>query len=74
MSGIVNLQDTPGRTAGKRVPPDDSFQTGMDLQQLAVDLGRTLKQGLVPKGVYRFTSHQEADQWMWKMMARPRED
>ncbi len=26
----------------------------------------------LPKGVYRFRSHEEADEWLWKMLTRPR--
>jgi len=29
--------------------------------------------GLVPRGVYRFSSFEEADQWMTKMMIAARE-
>jgi hypothetical protein len=28
----------------------------------------------VPRGVYRFHSHEEADAWLWQMIARPRTD
>jgi hypothetical protein len=24
----------------------------------------------VPRGVYKFNSHEEADDWLWKMMTR----
>lgn len=44
----------------------------MDLQQTVVDLSKSLGQGLVPRGVYRFRSHQEADEWMMNMIARRR--
>lgn len=27
----------------------------------------------VPKGVFRFRSHEEADEWLWKMITRPRQ-
>ena len=26
----------------------------------------------VPRGVYRFDSHEAADQWLWEMLIRPR--
>jgi hypothetical protein len=72
MEPIINLQETPGKIAGRRKPPGDAFAAGMALQQLAIELGRSFQQGTVPKGVYRFNSHEEADEWMWKMLARPR--
>jgi hypothetical protein len=42
----------------------------MKLQSLAVELHKSFKHRWAPKGVYRFTSHEEADEWMWKMLAR----
>jgi hypothetical protein len=26
----------------------------------------------VRRGVYRFRSHEEADEWLWRTIARPR--
>jgi hypothetical protein len=72
VEGIINLEDQPGKTVGRRTAPADSFKAGMDLQQTAVDLGKSLGQGLVPRGVYRFRSHQEADEWMMNMISRRR--
>jgi hypothetical protein len=74
MNPIINIQDRAGKTVGRRKPPRDSFAAGMKLQELAVEWGKTSGQGLVPKGVYRFNSHEEADQWMWKMISRPRKN
>jgi hypothetical protein len=28
----------------------------------------------IAKGVYRFHTHEEADEWLWKMITRPRKD
>jgi len=25
----------------------------------------------IPRGVYRFKTHEEADQWLWRMITRP---
>jgi hypothetical protein len=37
---------------------------------------RAWKQALrglpIPKGVYRFRTHEEADEWLWQMLTRPR--
>lgn len=44
-----------------------------DPQLDAAILQRTMNRlrggALIPKGVYRFRSHEEADQWMLRMMA-----
>lgn len=72
MKPIVNIQDPAGKTVGRRKPPRDSFAAGMKLQELAVEWGKASGQGVAPKGVNRFGSHEEADEWMWKMISRPR--
>jgi len=42
----------------------------MKLQSLAVELHRSFKQRWAPKGVCRFKTHEEADEWMNRMLAR----
>jgi hypothetical protein len=42
----------------------------MQLQRLAVELHRSLGHRWAPKGVYRFKTHEEADEWMNRMLAR----
>ena len=27
----------------------------------------------IPKGVHRFKTHEEADEWLWQMIARPKQ-
>jgi hypothetical protein len=72
MEPLINLQDPAIKVVGKRRPPRDSFRAGMDLQDTVVELCRSQRMGLVPKGVYRFNTHEEADKWMWTMLARRR--
>lgn len=51
----------PGRRQG-----DDVLQDVDILQQTLNDLRGC---GLIPKGVYRFRSHEEADEWMIREIA-----
>ena len=69
---VINLEETIGKTVGRRVPPRDSFAYGMGLQKTLVALCETLPTGGVPRGVFRFHTHEEADAWMLKMLTRPR--
>jgi len=48
----------------------DAWESAMKLQSLAAQLHTSLKQRWAPKGVYRFKSHEEADEWMNRMLAR----
>jgi len=73
MDPIVNIEEEPDRVVGKRKAPADQFKVGMEMQTLVRQLRSTFKLPGVPKGVYRFHTHEEADQWLTKMLARPRE-
>lgn len=43
----------------------------MDAQKAANQLRHAFgHRGLCPKGVFRFRSHEEADAWMMKMLAK----
>jgi hypothetical protein len=68
----MNLPDKPERVVGRRVktPGTDSSaqRTVEDARQWRHALG-----GLhVPRGVFRFATHEAADEWLWKMITRPR--
>jgi hypothetical protein len=67
---IVNLEEKIGKCVGKRSAPSDSFATGMKLQETLLELHKTFKNRWAPKGVYRFKTHEEADEWMMRMLAR----
>ena len=70
MQPFINLEENIGKVVGRRTKSPDALQTGMGLQALAADLHRSFKHRWAPKGVYRFNSHEEADEWMWKMLAQ----
>ena len=65
----INFEEKIDRRVGRRKEPADSLKAGMQLQAAAVEFHRALKHRW-PKGVYRFKTHEEADQWMMKMLAK----
>jgi hypothetical protein len=67
---FINVEEKIDRFVGRRTQSPDSLQTGRQLQVTAVQLHKTLKHRWAPKGVYRFKTHEEADAWMTKMLAR----
>lgn len=71
MEPIVNMEENIGKTVGRRRPPRDAVKYAMGLQRTASALSKTWGRGLSVKGVFRFKSHEEADEWMVKMMSRP---
>lgn len=72
MKSSINMEETPDKVVGRRRAPADRFKYAMGLQKLAGDLQRTFGNHFVPKGVFRFQTHEEADEWMIRMLARGR--
>lgn len=67
---VINFEDKIDRFVGRRTKTPDSLKAGMQLQSLGVELHKSFKLRWCPKGVYRFKTHEEADEWMTKMLAR----
>ncbi len=66
MLPIINMEENIGKTVGRRVRTVRSSDYGLGLQ---MTLGQ-LFQPQVPKGVFRFRSHEEADQWLMNHLTR----
>jgi hypothetical protein len=52
---------------------DTRLSSGQEVSEYfpaSVEFHRALKHRWAAKGVYRFKTHEEADQWMMKMLAR----
>jgi hypothetical protein len=73
MKPLINMEETPDKVVGRRKVPHDSFKSAMDLQKLAGALQKSLGLRFVPKGAFRFKTHEEADEWMLTMLARGQE-
>ena len=74
MKPIINLEEKIGKTVGRRKAPSDAFAYGMALQKTGVQLSKTFRLKGVPRGVYRFHSHEEADAWLMKQLTRKAKD
>ena len=67
---FINVDEKIDRIVGRRTKTPDSFKMGMGLQSLGVELHKSFKHRWCRKGVFRFKTHEEADQWMTQMLAR----
>lgn len=67
---IINLDDPVGKTVGTRSAPN-VWEVFADSAKAKNDWRRAGMSPRIPKGVYRFHSHEEADEWLVKMMTRP---
>jgi hypothetical protein len=59
------------RIAGRRRPPS-ALRSIAETKEHAREWRRAFPTPFVPKGVYRFESHEAADRWLWEMITRPR--
>ncbi len=62
-----NSLEAPLRTVSRRPPGENALS---DAAILLRTVNRLRGTGIVPRGVYRFASHEEAETWMMRQMAR----
>jgi hypothetical protein len=67
---FVNVEERIDRFVGRRATRPDSLRAGLQLQETGAQLHQSFKHRWMPKGVYRFKTHEEADEWMIRMLAR----
>jgi hypothetical protein len=68
---VINLEETIGKQVGRRKPPADPLFAASELNKLATGLLAASEHKLPRRGVFRFHSHEEADQWMMTNRPRP---
>jgi len=68
---LINLDEKIDRFVGRR-GIKDSLSTANSRKVDAIAWREKFGALGVPKGVYRFNSHEEADEWLWRMITRPR--
>ena len=67
---IINVEEPIPRVVGRRRGVDAMSVSALG-QTDARAWRRTFGGLRVARGVYRFHTHEEADEWRWRMMARP---
>lgn len=66
MDPIFNHDEFIGKTVGTRKPPVDALRYSLGLQRIVNTFGGIR----VPRGVFRFHSHEEADAWLTDHLTR----
>jgi hypothetical protein len=69
---FVNVEERIDRVVGRRRRTVDALSTASSRKADAIAWQRALGGTGVPRGVHRFHSHQDADDWLWRMIARPK--
>jgi hypothetical protein len=60
------------KVAGKRKAPLSSLSTERDTAHAAKAWRKAFPTPFVPRGVYRFVTHEQADKWLMEMITRRR--
>ena len=67
---FINVEEKIDRFVGRRTRSPEGLKTGMGMQAAGLQSHRAFKHRWLAKGVHRFKTHEEADAWMMKMLAR----
>jgi hypothetical protein len=67
----VNVEERIDRIVGRRTRVADPLSPGSDRRADAIAWREALGGIRVARGVYRFRTHAEAEEWLWKAMSRP---
>jgi hypothetical protein len=59
------------RVVGRRLAPARLLDLSRDTAAEAIAWRRAMPTPFVPRGVYRFGSHEEADAWLLRTLTRP---
>jgi hypothetical protein len=68
---LINVEERIDRVVGRRTKAPDSLSIGSSRKADAIAWRQAFGGLRVSRGVYRFRSHEEADEWLWRMMVRP---
>lgn len=67
---FINLEERIDRVVGRRRRTPDALSSASSRKADAVAWQVAFGGTGVPKGVHRFRTHEEADEWLWRMIAR----
>jgi hypothetical protein len=68
---FVNVEEKIDRFVGRRTGMADALSTATSGKADSIAWRKALGGVRVPRGVHRFKTHEEADKWLWQMIARP---
>jgi hypothetical protein len=68
----INVEESIDKIVGRRTKAPDALSVEFSRKADAVAWRKSFGGVRVPRGVHRFQSHEEADEWLWRMIARPR--
>jgi hypothetical protein len=68
----INVEEKIDRVVGVRTKTPDALSIVNSQKSAAAKWRKAFGGVRIPRGVHRFKTHEEADRWLWRMIARPR--
>jgi hypothetical protein len=68
---FINVEEKIDRFVGRRTQTPDALSLSGSTKADSIAWRKAFGGVRIPRGVHRFKTHEEADQWLWQMMARP---
>ncbi len=68
---FTNVEEKVDRFVGRRTGTPDALSTKTSNKVSSIAWRKAFGGVRIPRGVHRFKTHEEADAWLWKMIARP---
>jgi hypothetical protein len=69
---VINVEERIDRWVGRRTQTPDALSTATSNRANAIAWRKAFGGVRVPRGVHRFKTHEEADEWLWRMISRSR--
>jgi hypothetical protein len=66
----INVEEKIDRFVGRRTRTPDALSTATSTKADSIAWRKAFGGLRVPRGVHRFKTHEEADQWLWRMITR----
>jgi hypothetical protein len=67
----INVEERIDRFVGRRLRTPDPLSVDFSRRADAVAWRQAFGGVRAARGVYRFQTHEEADEWLWRAIARP---
>jgi hypothetical protein len=65
------MEEKIPRIVGSRTKAPNGLSEKDSNREVAAEWRRAFGGVRVPRGVYRFRTHEEADEWLWRNISRP---
>jgi hypothetical protein len=69
---LVNLEEKIDKVVGRRLKAPDPLSVRTSRKADSIAWRKAFGGVNVPRGVHRFPTHEEADDWLWRMISRPK--